>query len=156
MLIAAAGRIAIRIKSRQRLCLSDGFLLFACVCLCGGTGVLYRFFDDLYLLQAAKTDPFSIALPPNFVEVLSTGLKLLFACQTLEWTCIYMIKFSFLAFFRPLLRHLYGLKIWWTCATVVSAIAWVFTSIGAWIICPHFDLGACKSCRHQRQLDHRF
>lgn len=151
VLLAAGARIAIQIKHRHRIFLSDAFLLFACLCLCVGTGMLYWFFDSLYLIQAAYNDPFSVALPLNFLDVLTYSLKLLFAYQTIIWTTIYAIKFSFLAFFRPLLVHLSGLKTWWTCVSVATALAWGFCAVGVFVICPHFDLLASKYlCRMYR------
>lgn len=138
-------RVAVQIKNRRRIFWSDAFLVFACACLCAGTGLLYPFTESLYLEQALAENPFSVALPPDFTNYFLTSLKFLFAYQTVMWTVVYSVKLSFLSFFRPLVRRLAKLKTWWSVTVVTTALGWGLSAVGVFIICPHFDLSSCKS-----------
>ncbi|MCJ1317351.1 hypothetical protein MMC15_002674 [Xylographa vitiligo] len=140
VLLAAVARIAVQISNRRRLYLSDAFLIFACACLCTATGILYSLFDDLYLDYAVSVDPASVILPPDFLDKAVYSLKLLFTYQTLLWAVVFMVKFSFLSFFRPLVSRLARLKIWWTIVVVFTVLTFVFCAADVFIICPHFDL----------------
>jgi len=147
-------RVAVQIKNRGRIFLSDAFLVFACACLCAGTGLLYRLTESLYLLQALSENPFSVALPPDFTNYLLTALKFLFAYQTVTWTVVFSVKFSFLAFFRPLVRRLAKLKMWWNITVVTTALTWGLCAVDVFIICPHFDLSSCESYSIQCRSGH--
>lgn len=144
MIVAAAFRIAFQIHNRRRLFLSDVFLIFACVCLCAGTVVLYHFEAMLYLEQALSKNPFSVSIPPDFFSKVVRSLKYLYAYQAIAWAAIFSVKFSFLCFFRPLVNHLTKPRKWWTCVTVFAALSWAFCTVDVFIICPHFDLKTCK------------
>lgn len=147
-------RVAVQIKNRRRIFLSDAFLVFACACLCAGTGLLYPLTESLYLEQALAENPFSVALPPDFTNYLLTSLKFLFAYQTVMWTVVFSVKFSFLSFFRPLVRRLAKLQTWWKVTVVTTALAWGLCAVDVFIICPHFDLSSCKSCSITATLVH--
>ena len=147
VLLAAVARIAVQISNRRRLYLSDAFLIFACACLCTATGILYSLFDDLYLDYAVSVDPASVILPPDFLDKAVYSLKLLFTYQTLLWAVVFMVKFSFLSFFRPLVSRLARLKIWWTIVVVFTVLTFVFCAADVFIICPHFDLTSRMSLR---------
>jgi hypothetical protein len=47
--LTCAGRILIRLFTRRRLYMDDGFLLFAFLNLIGGTGILYKRIHMIYL-----------------------------------------------------------------------------------------------------------
>ncbi|MCJ1281732.1 hypothetical protein MMC26_001054 [Xylographa opegraphella] len=144
VLLAAVARIAVQISNRRRLYLSDAFLMFACACLCAATGILYRLFDIFYLEQAAIVDPASVLLPSDFLDEAMYSLKLLFTVQTLIWTVVFSVKFSFLSFFRPLVSRLARLKIWWTIVVVFTVLTFAFCAADVFIICPHFDLSSLE------------
>ncbi|MCJ1383275.1 hypothetical protein MMC17_006388 [Xylographa soralifera] len=140
VLLAAVARITAQISNRRRLYLSDAFLIFACVCLCAATGVLYSLFDDLYLDQAIEVDSAGVILPSDFLDKAVYSLKLLFTLQTVLWAVVFSVKFSFLSFFRPLVNRLAKQKIWWMIVVVFTALSFAFCAAGGFIICPHFDL----------------
>lgn len=144
VLIAATVRIASQIHNRRRLFLSDFFLLFACICLCAGTVVLYHFEDTLYLNQALAKGGLSVSIPPNFLAKVETSLKYLFSYEAIIWATVFSVKFSFLSFFRPLVKRLARLRNWWTCVTVVTALSWGFCTTNVFIICPDFNPTSCK------------
>jgi hypothetical protein len=140
VVLAAVARIAVQIRNRLRLYLSDAFLIFACACLCAAAGILYSLFDDLYLIQALYVDPAGVALPPDFFDEILYSLKLLFTVQTVLWAVIFSVKFSFLSFFRPLVSRLERLKTWWTTVVVFTFLTFGFCASSVFIICPHFGL----------------
>lgn len=123
VLIAAAVRIALQIHNRRRLFLSDAFLLFACICLCAGTVVLYQFDDMLYLEQALAKGALSVEIPPDFLAKVGTNIKYVISYQAIIWATVFSVKFSFLSFFRPLVQRLAKLREWWTCVAVITALA---------------------------------
>ena len=145
VLLAAGARIALQVKNRRRLFLSDVCLLLACACLCAATVMFYFLCDDLYLDEALVVDPASVVIPPDFLEKATYSIQLLFAFQTVMWTVIFLVKASFLSFFRPLIRRLPRLKAWWTLVTMGTALVWAFCASDVYIICRYFGLSSRES-----------
>ena len=106
-------------------------------------------YDSLYLEQAFCEDPRSVSLSLDILEQVKTGIKLLFAYRTVIFVVIFAVKFSFLSFFRPLVRRLARLTVWWNCVAVTTILGGVFCAVNVYIICPHFDLSASRSFRHE-------
>ena len=144
VLTAAAARIVLQLRNRNRLFLSDAFLLFACISLCTGTGLLYTLCDDLYFDQLLLIDPALVIVTPNVFHNVAFSLKILFLYQTIMWTVIFSVKASFLCFFKLLLQRLPKFSNWWTWVTVITALCYVFCTVDAWIICPHFGVSSRK------------
>lgn len=103
-------RITIRIYTRRRLYLDDGFLCLAAASLCASTVYIYQYCFLWFLMNAAQKYP-ELALTTAFVEggypmALEKSPRFRNTYSVLIWITVFSIKFSFLAFFKPLIRHL--------------------------------------------------
>lgn len=92
----------------------------------------------LYIEALAK-NPWSVSVPPGFLNKVETSIKYMFSYQSIMWATIFFVKLSFLSFFPPLINHLAKLKNWWIFVTVCTTLAWGFCVVDVLIICPHLD-----------------
>lgn len=141
--MATAARIAIRWYQYRRLLLDDYLLLFGCVCLCAGGGLLHRFLPVPYFFQRLNHDPESVRMSHYTIDDLLSAKKMLYAFFVLCWTSIFAVKLSFLSFFRTLIERISGgLITYWKIVLVSTIVSGAFNICAAFIPCPHFDLSA--------------
>ncbi|MCJ1464989.1 hypothetical protein MMC07_003604 [Pseudocyphellaria aurata] len=140
-------RTTIRLRYQKRLFIDDAFLFLAEICLCASVGLLYACADSLFLNEALITRPSTVVLPPDYLNRLSRSHKLDYAYIILTFTSIFAVKFSFLFFFRILVRRIHKMSVYWWVAVTVTTVAWVFCVLEPFIFCPYFDerLDSCKS-----------
>ena len=146
--MAATARTAIRIYKFGQLHVDDYFLFLATAALIGGTGLFLKMIPDLYLFAEVTLGH---TLPP--ADILQEAIHDSTYASTGEvlcWTTIFAVKFSFLFYFRSLVRRLRNLTIlWWCNLVILTPVA--FTSIfGAFIVCPYIGselLGKCFAYR---------
>lgn len=81
-------------------------------------------------------------LPPDFMDKALQNVKYAFAGEVLRWTTIFAVKFSFLFYFRGLVRRLPRLTVlWWFTVAICTPVA--ITSICAsFITCPYVGFDA--------------
>lgn len=150
-IILAIARTCIRLRYQKRLFADDVFLLVAVICLCAALTLLVIFAPSMYLIEAFITSAPTIELPPDplqqqaLEQKLFNYLKLSDVYYIMSWTTIFAVKFSFLFFFRVLIWRVRGITLYWRIVGGVSVLAWGYCISGAFIICPYFDIRACKS-----------
>lgn len=83
--------------------------------------------------------PGSADIPPDFLIRISKLHRISTALIILSYTAICAVKFSFLFFFRILVRRIPGMLKYWRLVVVITVIAWVTGSIGAVFPCPYYD-----------------
>lgn len=138
-------RTAIRLRYQKRLFADDVFLLMAVLCLCAALTLLVIFSSSMYLIEAFVTNSPTLELPPDPLEQqLFKYLRLSDAYYIMTWTTIFAVKFSFLFFFRVLIRRVRGVTLYWRIVGMITVLAWAYCISGAYIICPYFDIRACK------------
>ena len=141
--MATTARIIIRVYQYHRLLLDDYFLLFACVLLCAGTGVLYHLLPMLYFYERLNLNPTSVSMGSYTMEDLFWYQKMVYSYVVLSWASIFAVKFSFLFFFRTLIQRVSGgLFIYWKVVLVTTIITGCFNTYEVFISCPHFNLAA--------------
>ncbi|KAF2007058.1 hypothetical protein P154DRAFT_558970 [Amniculicola lignicola CBS 123094] len=127
------GRLSIRILVRRRVELDDAFLTLAVACTCASTAIVHRYIFPFYLSNALLLRP-ELKKEGVFLQLvddLKAGAKPRDVLGFTSWTTLYGVKFCFLVFFRPLLRHIKSLKLyWWTCA-LFCTIAWGISAFKA-------------------------
>jgi hypothetical protein len=139
------GRITIRLASRRRLFIDDGFLTVAFVCLIGATAICYRRINMIYLEFAVlRGDQIAALLAFQQIDNLFEQSKWQLAYLLLLWTAIFAVKWCYLAFFFPLLRAMPKKFIFYYQFSVAfSIISWLFLVIGEQLItCPHVGKAA--------------
>ena len=136
MVIAGARTLA-RFYRSQRVAVDDGFFFLAVATLISGTTMLYIDIPYIYLQEDVEA---GLRTPPaDLVSQLIHSVKLQYAATTLLGTTIMSVKFSFLFFFRDLLKQQRKMLIWWWCIFVFllpTAAILMFSNI---IACPYSD-----------------
>jgi hypothetical protein len=138
-------RTILHTKNRGKLYLDDYLVLFAAACLVVESAVLLRYCDLIYTIVLLMLDPTDIVLfgRLEILEVLRfltwNNVFLVFS-----WTANYAIKFSFLAFFRVLVRGVSRRLNWyWWFVFVFTIASWLFNIIENFAHC-----GVTGSCEH--------
>lgn len=150
-ILVALARTAIRLRYQRRLFVDDAILLVAIVCLCAAMTLLLVFTSSLYQLEAFVTGSSAITNPDELAKIelqmeqpFIKYLKLSDTYYVMTWTTIFAVKFSFLFFFRVLIRRVRAITLYWQIVSVITVLVWVYCIAGAFIICPYFDIRACK------------
>ncbi|MCJ1468504.1 hypothetical protein MMC07_007133 [Pseudocyphellaria aurata] len=122
-------RTTLRLRYQKRLFIDDAFLFFAEICLCASVGLLYAFAEGLYLDEALITRPSAAVFPPDFMHLLFQFHKLSDAYLVLTYTSIFAVKFSFLFFFRVLVRRMHKMIVYWWTVFVADYVWELFWQI---------------------------
>ncbi|PWY92220.1 hypothetical protein BO70DRAFT_402066 [Aspergillus heteromorphus CBS 117.55] len=143
------GRIFIRLFTRRRLYIDDGFLSFAFATLCGGTVLGYLRIYIVYLqfavLQGDLAATEIVASDPGqHARQFAYNL----AYIVLLWTTVFAVKWCYLAFFHPLLVGMsrgFVFFYWFTIGA--SVVAWILSVAVAPVIpCPYVGMTAVMKC----------
>lgn len=102
------------------------------------------FADSLFLDEALVTRPSSAIIPPDFENQLFRFHKISDAYLVLTYTSIFAVKFSFLFFFRVLVRRVHKMVVYWWIVVAVTAVAWIVCVICIFLPCLYFDERSCK------------
>lgn len=143
---AAICRTIIQLKKQRPLSIDDAFFAFSCVCLCVSTILLYQLIPGLYFEQQLVLDPSAVpykTVIETIPELLSLQ-KISYAHLTLTWNVIFSVKFSFLFFFRLLVRRLATLNFYWRIVFWINAVGYILCVSDVFISCPHITLVGCK------------
>lgn len=142
-LAAVIGRIVLYTKNRGKLYLDDYLVLFAAVCLVVESTILLYYCDMIYTIVLLMLNPLDIFQfgRLEILEVLDF-LKWTNVFLVFSWTANYAIKFSFLAFFRVLVRGVSRRLNWyWWLVFVFTLASWLFNIVENFAHC-----GATGSC----------
>ncbi|CAO1598713.1 hypothetical protein XANCAGTX0491_002473 [Xanthoria calcicola] len=112
--------------------------------------------DKLYQVQALSAGlPKAIdlgflvqdmPLDPSFFRPVYQYLKWITVNQTLAWSSIMAVKFSFLFHFRKLIDRIPPLITYWWCVVAFNAIAWGYGFSTYFLICPHYNNPKIYEC----------
>ncbi|KAL1639425.1 hypothetical protein SLS58_008006 [Diplodia intermedia] len=144
--ITVAIRFIIRLQYMKRVLLDDYFLLFGAACLVTSTSVLYWHTEQLYLLEALNTIPTKVIVAMDEVmPLLESNMKIQTFVST-NWTAIFAVKFSFLAYFKVLVWHISPrLKFYFWFVIAFTAVSWGFSVSMGFILCPYFGMEGGES-----------
>lgn len=133
-------------KKRRPPSVDDFLLAFACVCLCASTILFYLLMSALYLEQKLMLDPSVVSLNTalGIIPKLLKFQRLSYAQLTLTWAVIFSVKFSFLFFFRILIKRLMYLNFYWQIVVWVNAVSFFLCASDVFIACPHITLSGSK------------
>ncbi|KAF2155458.1 hypothetical protein K461DRAFT_266730 [Myriangium duriaei CBS 260.36] len=137
-------RMIVRIKYQKRILLDDAFLIFAILCLCPATGILYHICYFLYLHAAASLCPQAIQEALKHYNDLLRLQQETYAYLALIWTATFSVKLCFLAFMRPMVRHLTATNRYYWFIVGFTIISWAFCIVEPFANCPHFGKDAIK------------
>lgn len=135
--MVAGGRILARFYKSHGVTVDDGFFFLAITTFISGTIMLYLDLPYIYLQENVEAG--LRATPADLVSQLIHSEKLQDTATTLLGTTIISVKFSFLFFFRDLLRQQKKMLAWWWCIFVFlipTAPILMFSNL---ISCSYFD-----------------
>ena len=131
-----------RFVTRRRFYLDDGFVVFALICLCAGTGLLIHFYRLVFVDEAAATNPTVVVAPEQYTNLFES-LTNIDAYFSIMWTSTFSIKASFLALFKPLIRRLSRrIVVFYWCAVVLTLLSWGYFVSEVFIVCHYFGAKA--------------
>ena len=133
--ISAAARAFIRIFYLKRINLDDYFFFLAVATLVPGEGLFFSYVRTLYEIEAITEGK---AVPPsNFLQRLYNAATYCATAELLCWATIFLVKFSFLFYFRALVNRLYRMEVWWWFTLAVLVPIAAISIVGTFIVCPY-------------------
>ncbi|PYH90486.1 hypothetical protein BO71DRAFT_462274 [Aspergillus ellipticus CBS 707.79] len=143
------GRIFIRLFTRRRLYIDDGFLSFAFATLCGGTVLGYLRIYIVYLQFAVlQGDMAATAIVASDPGEHAKQFAYNLAYIVLLWTTVFAVKWCYLAFFHPLLVGMSRRFVFYYRFTIgLSVVSWILSVAVAPVIpCPYMGMAAVMKC----------
>ena len=110
------------------------------------TAVMFNhMFKVNYLFSALQKDPtllnMSDLFTPQQIADIGTEINIkIIISSTLAWTTIFLVKFSFLAFFRSLTEQIYNIYVYFWVVVVITLFSWMVVLVEPFIVCPYFGL----------------
>lgn len=133
-------RTVIRFRYQKQLLLDDVFLYFGFICLCAAVGLLMQFAKTMYMNEALRTTGLSDE-NVNWQSHMLQFNKTSDAYMALTYTTLFSVKFSFLFFFRILVRRVRKMAIYWWVVFAIMLIAWPVSIVAAVApSCPVFGI----------------
>lgn len=137
-------RLALRLKFRKKLLLDDVFVLAGVISLAVSIGVLTQYYETLFKTEALNTDP-TVKFSYDEALPMLEAPKLFDTYLAFLWTSVYAIKFSFLVFFRTLIKNVSRkLDIYYWFIIVFCIISWVLAICMPFMLCPYFTAEGSK------------
>ena len=141
-IISILARAGIRLRTRRALSLDDYLLFAGAAVLAGATALMYTILDNLYLATAIQLDP-SIVFrvdSDRLTHLLMNATQQNHAFLILAWTATFLVKFSFLAFFRQLIWNVVGIRRYYWVVVGATVVSWLFLISEPFILCSDFGL----------------
>jgi len=145
-------RALIRLRTRRALALDDYLLFLAALFLSGATGLMYNIIDNLYLSTAIRLDQ-SIVFrlgSERLTDLVESAVQENHSFLIVAWTATFLVKFSFLAFFRQLIWNVAGMRRYYWAVVGVTGVSWAFLVAEPFILCSEFGWASCKWVRGGR------
>lgn len=141
-ILAAILRMFIRGHFSQRIQIDDGLLLLACICLIGETILLYKAIPYIYFAQSLTATNGAGESLAVIVEKIERFQKEFKAFLVVTWAMIFLVKFSFLFFFRRIIDRLTNIIFYWKVVIVINVMIFGFAVSDGFIVCLKSDLSA--------------
>lgn len=106
--------------------------------------LLYIVVEPLYVAETLIITPASVEVALDFLNRILHFHRMSDAFVILCYTALYAVKFSFLFFFRTLVRRIPRMVTFWRVVVAITGVAWVVSSISAWLPCPYYDIRSSK------------
>lgn len=148
--LACFFRIATRVRLRRKLHLDDYLLLIGVVALIASVAVTLWGIECLYIVEVFTVDTKLAAGVlsagqnggQRLIDAVDRFERVVWSAIPLTATTVFMVKFGFLSFFRPLVDHMPRLHQYWRFVVVFTGICYIFSFIDPYVACP--KLGGLK------------
>ena len=138
-LLAATGRVVIRLWFHKQLRLDDYLLLLSCMFLSGATGVLYYGTPSIYFGAKLTFDPTAVLEAGlNEAEILHRAnliSRINWSYLAVSWVAIFLVKFGFLSLFRHLVDRIPPMYRVWKGVMVFTGLVFAFCVCDGFIAC---------------------
>ncbi|GME40233.1 integral membrane [Neofusicoccum parvum] len=142
-LVTVLIRFYIRGRHIRKMLLDDYLLVLGAACLVVSMSMLYWYSPQLFVVEALNTIPNKVIVTMDEVMPLLDGNKKIQTFLGTNWTAIYAVKFSFLAYFWALVRNISPrLKPYFWSVVVFTTLSWAFVVSEGFILCPWFGVDA--------------
>lgn len=133
--IVAAARLIIRIYVFRRLYVDDYLFLLSVAAVISSSGLFFALTGPLYYAEQIQA---GLALPSlNFLESIVQTANIAYAAEALAWVTVYAVKFSFLFYFRSLIKRIQKIMtLWWIVFVICIPTAAIAIS-APFIECPY-------------------
>jgi len=149
-ILSALLRTGLRAHYYRSLGVDDFLLLFA-LCALGATAGVAWTIKDLFYLQIYVGLEWQ-APDPDFFERMLVFEQRVVVASALSWAAIYAVKFSFLLFFKKLVKKVRPLEVHWWVVFGVLLIGALTSIPMAVIICPHYEEDYMSYCSIASQI----
>jgi hypothetical protein len=119
--------------------MDDSILIFAFACLCGGTFIIYKRTEVIYLEFAVlRLDSLMYQIAEEQLDDLYDQSKWQLAYSVLLWTAIFAVKWCYFALFHSFIQVMSkGLQFYYKFSIFFSVVCWVSITVGEQLIpCP--------------------
>ena len=114
----------------------DDYLFFvALATLIAGVGLFFAYIGTSYTFYAVAEG--KVQPPLDFLQEIENASTYAEIAELLCWTTIFMVKFSFLFYFRALVNKLPVMEVWWWFNLVLFVPIAGIMIPGTFIVCPH-------------------
>lgn len=131
-------RFYVRITCLKGLFLDDFFVALAMSILIASAILYHIVTPTMFLMHRVGTGE---APGTDFERRVSAYLKIQFALTSLFWTCLWSVKFAFMAFFWRLGKGLKAQRIMWNIVLVFCILAFIGCMVSYPISCSKFFVG---------------
>jgi hypothetical protein len=142
-ILSVIARFAIRTFSGRKIRWDDALVLLSSMMLTIAFGICHKMLGTLYLIEAL----FKKQIVPFREEVpkLQATLKWAIIFAVMNWTSVYLIKFTFMYFFHPLIFGLSRriIRFYWITVGILT-VCWIYTVLNPVIICSHLGASSCR------------
>lgn len=151
-LISSAVRFYIRFRVQREFGWDDGFLIFGLACVVIAIGLLFNVMDTMYETEALIFDEsgsFVVEDPIALISRTTRYRRISAAGLTLLWFSLCSVKFSFLVFFKRLIRQMPLMDMWWWFTLAFNTIVTCFGAAVFFVACPYFtEEKAIEGCKY--------
>ncbi|KAM7193862.1 hypothetical protein V8F33_007548 [Rhypophila sp. PSN 637] len=140
-LIASGVRFYIRFRVQRELGWDDGFLIFGLACIVSAFGLLFNVMDTMYETEELVFNESGSFVIDDVAALITRTVRyhrISAAALTLMWFSLCSVKFSFLVFFKRLIRQMPHLEIYWSFTLAFNIIVTCFGAAVFLIACPYF------------------
>lgn len=154
--LCVCARLVIRGLTWRRLYVDDGFLIFALICMIVATVLILKYCFLIFCVNAMYLIPEETTLYVTQkvgLEQLENTDAYIYPYLAMAWTATFSVKWSFFAFFRPMIRNVsQRLTIYyWSCVSF-SVVTWAFLMGEPFILCHYFGAEGGKVDRQCSSL----
>ena len=132
----ALARTIFRFYTFRRLDADDAFLILAILTMTAAVALTHILLPVAFIQNEATLG--LIQPGPDFPKQMFMQKNLETAASAMVWVTIYAVKFSYMFFFKKLVRRVRKLQIWWWYVLGVLIPVSLAGSIFDFIICPVF------------------